>query len=62
MIDILERARYEIITLRKTNEILSAQIQVVEIFALALGMKQQTRGETIDVAWELQREIDKLKS
>lgn len=60
MKELLNSARHEIIELRRRNEVLAAQMAVVEVFAAALGMKHSERGETIDVVWELQRKIDEL--
>lgn len=62
MKDLLLRAKYEIGALRRTNELLSAQMEVVNVFAVALGIRPQNQGASIDVAWELQREIDKLEA
>jgi hypothetical protein len=60
MKDLLKRASAEIRSLRRQNEILEAQMGVVEVFAAALGLKRENRGMGIDVAWELEREADKL--
>ena len=38
MKDLLNRARHEIIGLRRDNEILAAQVGVVNVFAVALGL------------------------
>jgi len=62
MKDLLQRAKNEIVQLRRTNEVLSAQVEVVHIFAAALGLQGVNRGESPDVAWELQKEIDTLES
>ena len=56
---LLTSARFEILELRRRNEILSAQLSVVEVFAAALGLKRQEQPQTIDVAWQLEREINK---
>lgn len=52
----------EIKKLRRDNEILNAQVQVVHIFAAALGFKQTFGGATPDIVQELQREIDILEA
>ena len=61
MKDLLQRARHEIIALRRSNEILSAQMEVVGVFAAAFGIRGQSRGESVDLAWELEREIARLE-
>jgi hypothetical protein len=33
---------------------------VVEIFAAALGLKHEQGGMCVDVAWQLEKEIEKL--
>lgn len=60
MKNVLIEARQEILNLRRQNEILSAQIGVVEVFAAALGLKRNTGGAHVDVAWSLQELIDEL--
>ena len=55
--NVLRHAVNEIESLRRQNEILSAQVGVIEVFATALGMRNGNRGATIDVVWELQQEI-----
>jgi hypothetical protein len=54
--ELLANAKEEILELRRQNEIYRAQI-----FGRVLGFQPVQRGETIDIAWELQREIDRLK-
>ena len=60
MKELLQSARLEILELRRRNEILTAQMSVVEIFAAVVGLRPQERGMTEDVAWRLQQEIDRL--
>lgn len=60
MKELLNEAKNEIINLRRRNEILSAQMGVVEIFAAALGMKRSEGGMAPDVAWAIQKKIDEL--
>lgn len=60
MKQLLNSARCEILELRHRNEVLAAQMGVVEIFAAALGLKRNEVGMAPDVAWELQRQIDEL--
>mgnify|MGYP003395819764 CR=1 FL=1 len=60
MKNLLNEARHEILNLRRRNEILEAQMGVVEVFAAALGFECQERGAAPDVAWALQKKIDEL--
>lgn len=60
MKDVLNSAVHEIRDLRRRNEILSAQMGVVEVFAAALGLKHGEGGMVPDVAWQLEREIEKI--
>jgi hypothetical protein len=60
MKQLLIDARNEIVTLRRRNELLTAQMQVVEIFAAALGLKPNYGVMTPDVAYSLERKIDEL--
>ena len=60
MKDLLNSARHEILDLRRRNEILSAQMAVVEIFAAALGLKRNEMGASVDVAWQLDKAINEL--
>jgi hypothetical protein len=60
MKQLLNSARCEILELRRTNEVLAAQMAVVEIFAAALGLKRNQGGMAPDIAWELQKKIDEL--
>ena len=60
MKQLLNSARCEILELRRTNEVLAAQMAVVEIFAAALGLKRNQGGMSPDIAWELQKKIDEL--
>lgn len=57
---ILMQAKQEIVDLRRRNEILSAQMAIVDVFAAALGLRRESGAMGIDVAWELQREIDTI--
>ena len=62
MKNLLNDARHEILNLRRQNEILSAQMAVVEVFAAAFGLKRAHPGEAPDVAWALQKKIDELSA
>jgi len=60
MKQLLAEARHEILDLRRRNEILSAQMAIVEVFAAVVGLKQQGQAMAVDVAWSLQKKIDEL--
>lgn len=62
MKELLVKAREEIIALRRRNEILSAKVEVMDLFACVLHTQAAHRndGMTIDIAWELGKEIDKI--
>ena len=59
---LLMAAKDEIISLRRQNEILRAQMAVVEVFSAALGLKYTGGGMSLDIALELQRKIDELNA
>jgi hypothetical protein len=58
--DLLVRAGVEISNLRRRNEVLEAVNRTVEIFGTALFTQGPSRGESIDIGWELQRAADAL--
>jgi hypothetical protein len=57
---LLLSAKQEIVSLRQRNEILDAQVGVMQVFAAALGLKRNEGGMAPDVAWELQKAIDEI--
>lgn len=57
---LLLEAKHEIEALRRRNQILEAQVGVVEVFAAALGLKRNEGGMAVDVAWSLQKAVDEL--
>lgn len=59
--DLLASAKIEIVGLRRRNEVLAAQMDIVEIFAAALGLKRTNGGESIDVVWQLEKMMNKLE-
>lgn len=59
--ELLLEARDEILALRRRNEVLSAQMGVVEVFAAALGLKRNEGGAAPDVAWMLMKAYDEAK-
>jgi len=58
---LLRHTKDQVEQLRRRNEVLSAQVAIVEVFAAALGLRQPNQGVEVDIAWELQRRIDYLK-
>lgn len=62
MKQLLIEARQEILTLRRTNEILGAKVEMIDLFALVLNTRPNypSQGTSADVAWKLQREIDSI--
>jgi hypothetical protein len=60
MRELLAKARFEILELRRRNEILSAQVAVVEVFANCVGLRSNGDCQTIDVAWEIERTLEEL--
>ena len=64
MKDLLNDARNETLSLRRENEILRAKVDTMELLAGFLHAQLPVRniGMTQDVAWMLQKEIDKLNA
>lgn len=63
MKDLLNRARLEVIELRRRVEILQAKVEVMDLFACVLHTTPAARNDGAmapDVAWLLQKEIDRL--
>lgn len=63
-ISILNEAKHEINSLRRRNEILSAKVEVMELFACVLHTQPATREQPmcVDIAWQLEQEASRLKS
>lgn len=59
-VPLLRDAASEIRRLRRDNEILGAQVRVVEIFGAALAAHPPSQGSCVDIAWSLDREADRL--
>jgi hypothetical protein len=59
---LLTDAMHEIRDLRRRNEILSAKVEVMDLFACVLHTTAAIRsqGAAPDVAWALQKEIDEM--
>ena len=60
---LLNEARAEIQGLRRSNEILTAKVEVMDAFMCVLHTRpaEQTRGATPDVAWELTKRITEIE-
>jgi hypothetical protein len=61
MKQLLIGALHEIRRLRRDNEVLSAQMAVVDVFAAACGLKRHDSCMAVDVAWELENKIEAMK-
>lgn len=61
--DLIEDAAHEIRSLRRTNEILNAKVEMIDLFACVLHTKaaEHIHGAGIDIAWKLDKEADRLK-
>ena len=53
----IRSAIHEIRQLRRTNEILGAQVHVIEVFSAAL-LGRPSQGAGLDIAWQLERELE----
>lgn len=64
MKELLTSAMHEIHNLRRRNEILSAKVEVMELFACVLHTKAAShiQGASPDVAWALQKKINEIDS
>lgn len=64
MKSLLLETMHEIRTLRRQNEILSAKVEMIDLFATVLYTKphEPIVGMSEDVAWKLQRAIDQVDS
>jgi len=60
--NLLSSAVQEIEGLRHQNEILSAKVDVIEVMAKAMGMRNGQHGMSVDVVWELRREIARAEA
>lgn len=59
MRELLQSARFEIAQLRRENEILSARVSTMEVFAAALGLKGSPQTMMVDILWQIDRELEK---
>jgi hypothetical protein len=55
----VQQAIHEIRELRRRNELLSAQVYVIDVFAAAL-LPQRSQGAAPDIVWQLQHELDTI--
>lgn len=64
MLSLLGFAKHEIIELRRRNEILSAKVEMIDLFACVLHTKaaEQRVGAAEDVAWALEREMSNIRA
>ncbi len=64
MKELLTHAMHEIRDLRRRNEILSAKVEMIDLFACVLHTSAATRsqGAAPDVAWALERKIEELNN
>ena len=60
MKQLLQDAIHEITSLRRQNEILTAQMAIVDVFAAALGLKRSYQAMTPDVVHQLQKTLDEV--
>ena len=62
MKDLLTEARDEIISLRRRNEILSAKVEMIDLFACILNTQPWIPREVVgeDIAYNLKRKIAEL--
>ena len=61
-INSMQWASEEIDRLRRDNQILNAQMHVVNVFALAAGYKPQSQGMSEDVVWKMKKLIAELQN
>jgi hypothetical protein len=62
MLDLLINAKSEIEQLRRRNEILAAKVDTMELFACVLHTQPASIsiGQSEDIAYQLQQEIEEL--
>lgn len=61
---VLRNAQEEITRLRRQNEILSAKVEMIDLFACVLHTKpaEHVQDMSVDVVWELGKEIEKIEA
>jgi hypothetical protein len=57
---LLAEAIDEIRDLRRRNELLSAKVEMIDLFAMVLHTTpaHRSQGASVDIAWKLQKAID----
>jgi len=60
--NLLNDAIHEIESLRRRNEILSAQMGVVEVFAAVMGLRNGNQGASPDIVWALRQEVARAQA
>lgn len=60
--ELLRNAQHEIMMLRRTNEVLGAKVQTMELFASVFRTTPASdgRGMTVDVVWLLDKKLAEL--
>lgn len=63
MKQLLEQARQEIIALRRQNEILSAKVEMVDLFACVLHTQPARHSVSMgeDIAWKIERALEEME-
>ena len=62
--NLLRKAIWDIQDLRRRNEVLSAKVEVMDLFHLVLSTQPNygSQGASIDVAGEMQKRVDEIVS
>ena len=61
MRELLFQAKEEIVCLRRNNEIMRAQLAIVDVFAAACGLKSDSQAmSSIDIVWKIEKELAKV--
>lgn len=58
---VLQEAAFEIRELRRLNEVLSAKVSVMEIFAAALGLRHGEQVMKPDVVWKIDKALQDME-
>jgi len=63
LVELLSNAAAEIRALRRRNELLSAKVEMIDLFACVLHTQAASRpvGEGPDIAWALDKEAARIK-
>jgi len=62
LLEIMNEAQNEIHRLRHANEILSAKVEMIDLFACVLYTRapEHKHNMSEDIAWKLQKQIDEI--